>query len=339
MPDLSNTTLLPRVRAAFDRRLLERLLANRSHDVALEKRPLSMRSGNQIKFRRFESLAAATTPLTEGVTPTGTVLDDTQLTSTIYQLGDFVTITDIAEGTDESALIAESIDIAGEQASDSVDKSIRDVINAGTYYIRATGDNTYGSNDAGGSEVRTNVDYIMDDTYLNAAIRQLEGFNVKKFKSVVKHGTGIGSLPVAESYIAIVHPHVAFTLRGMTGFIAVQEYGNYTDIMPGEIGAWKYGIRFVMTSNAKIWLAGGGSGTTYRNTGSVYDVYGTLVMGKGFAAMTDFEGGVRVEYQPRGSAGTADPLKQRSTVGWIVDMVPTILNDYCGVRIETCAAL
>lgn len=338
MADLSNTTVLPRVREAFDKALLDRLLPQLVHDVGADKRPLSMRSGNQIKFRRFESHSAATTPLTEGVTPSGTTLDDTQLTSTIYQLGDYVTITDVAEGTDESPLIAEAIELAGEQAGDSVDRSIRDVINAGTYFLRVDGDGTYSSANA-----RTTIDHIISDDVLNAAIRQLESYNVKKVKGKIKHSSGYGSSAIADSYIAIVHPHVAYDLRinvgSSGGFIPVQDYASYTDLLPGEIGAMENGIRFVSTTNAKIWTASGGTGTTYRDSTSSgdYDVYSTLVFGRGFYAMTELDGGIRTIYHPKGHGD--DPLEQRSTVAWIVDMVPTILNDYCGVRIESCASL
>ena len=41
-------------------------------------------------FRRYEALALATTPLTEGVTPVGSSLTFTDYTATLVQYGDFL---------------------------------------------------------------------------------------------------------------------------------------------------------------------------------------------------------------------------------------------------------
>ena len=47
-----------------------------------------------IKFRRYTLLTAATTALTEGVTPTGSQLATTDVPATVLQYGDFLTLTD-----------------------------------------------------------------------------------------------------------------------------------------------------------------------------------------------------------------------------------------------------
>lgn len=340
MADLTNTTVLARMRVMFDKRLLDRLLPNLVYATGLESRPLSMRSGNQIKFRRIESLAAATTPLTEGVTPTGSVLSQSTLTSTIYQLGDFVTITDIVEATDESPLIAEAMDVCTEQAENSVDRSIRDVVTAGTYYLRCNTTSNYTS--SGG---RTTVNAYINKESLRAAVRQLEGYNVKKFKSMIKASTGVGSSPIPEAYIMLAHPHNVYDLRhnvgASNGFIPVHQYSSQVDLMPNEVGAFDDGIRIASTTNCKIWENAGSDGVSaYKSTlGANVDVYGCLVYGRGFAARTELEGGIQTKFKPRGSAGTGDPLDQRSTVGWIIDFVPTILQDYAGVRIECAASI
>lgn len=338
MATLTNTTQLARVRAAFDKRLLERLLPNLPHSIGAEKRPLAMRSGNQIKFRRIESLAANATPLTEGVTPTGTVLSDTKLTSTIAQHGDYVIITDIAEKTDEIALASEAVDTLAEQGAKSMDQVTRDVINAGTYYLRVTSSSAYSASGA-----RVTVAYPIIKEALRAAVRQLESYDVKKFKDAIKAGPGVGSLPVPEAYICLVHPHVAYDLRHLlgetNGFIPVHKYSNYAGLYPGEIGALDAGVRFVSTSNGKIWTGEGAASTSYKYTGSNLDVYGCVMFGKGFYGDTEFEGGLKTIVQDFGSAGTIDPFKQRMTVAWLAEYVCTILNDYCGVRIECAASL
>ena len=43
--------------------------------------------------------------------------------------------------------------------------------------------------------------------------------------------------------------------------------------------------------------------------------------------------------KPLGSAGSADPLEQRSTVGWKATTITTILNQTWMIRLETLASL
>ena len=45
-------------------------------------------------------------------------------------------------------------------------------------------------------------------------------------------------------------------------------------------------------------------------------VYGCLFLGKGAYGVVDLSEGTEVIVKPRGSSGTADPLDQRSSVGW-----------------------
>src|SRR3990167_5669058 len=49
------------------------------------------------KFRRYEALSLATTPLVESVTPSGKKLTVTDLTLTLSQYGDYVSYSDIIE--------------------------------------------------------------------------------------------------------------------------------------------------------------------------------------------------------------------------------------------------
>ena len=69
------------------------------------------------------------------------------------------------------------------------------------------------------------------------------------------------------------------------------------------------------------------------------DVHATLVFGADAYGVVDVAGGgvLRTIVKPCGSAGAADPLDQRSTVGAKVDAyAATILNDLWLVRIEHC---
>lgn len=322
------TTDIPSpIRAYYNRRLLERLLPKLIHKAAAEMRPLKMRSGDQIKFRRLESLSAQTAPLEEGVTPSALVLDDTQITSTIAQYGGYSIITDMIQLTDLDPIVSETVGLMGEMMGNTVDQTIASVINAGTEYYRVTATNTYSTSGA-----RVVVDNgTLTPYHLRAAVSKLENLNVEKLKPIIKHSSGYDSHPVPEAYLLFVHPTIAQWIKGgdttywasTAGFIPVHQYASYGGVLPGEIGAHTSGVRLIQSTNVKTWAAAAADGTT---------VYSNLLVGRGFYACTEMEGGVRTYVHDRKTEG--GPLEQRSTVGAIVEHVTTILNDNCAVRIE-----
>ena len=63
-------------------------------------------------------------------------------------------------------------------------------------------------------------------------------------------------------------------------------------------------------------------------------VYGCLFLGKGAYGTVDLSEGTEVIVKPRGSSGTADPLDQRSSVGWKGIHAAAILYDEYIVRVE-----
>ena len=63
-------------------------------------------------------------------------------------------------------------------------------------------------------------------------------------------------------------------------------------------------------------------------------VYGCLFLGKGAYGVVDLSEGTEVIVKPRGSSGTADPLDQRSSVGWKGIHAAAILYDEYMVRVE-----
>ena len=72
------------------------------------------------------------------------------------------------------------------------------------------------------------------------------------------------------------------------------------------------------------------------------DIHGTLVFGADAYGVIDVNGGgaLRTIIKPCGSAGAADPLEQRSTVGAKVEAyTATILNNLWMVRIEHAVSL
>ena len=67
MPAFTTKSTIPNVNAYYDRDLLDRALPRFLYARFAQVRDLDRNSGDTIKFRRYARLAAATTPLVEGV--------------------------------------------------------------------------------------------------------------------------------------------------------------------------------------------------------------------------------------------------------------------------------
>ena len=88
-------TLSAEAKTFYDKTLLARLLPTLVFAKFGQKKSIPSRSGKTIEFRKFASLAPATTPLTEGVTPTGKSLSVSAITASVNQYGDYVEISDV----------------------------------------------------------------------------------------------------------------------------------------------------------------------------------------------------------------------------------------------------
>ena len=94
----------------------------------------------------------------------------------------------------------------------------------------------------------------------------------------------------------------------------------------GEIGKL-YGVRFVETTEAKVWAGASSDNRT---------VYSTLILGDNAYGVTEVTGGgLQHIVKQLGSAGTGDPLDQRATAGWKATKVAERLVENYMVRIES----
>ena len=127
-------------------------------------------------------------------------------------------------------------------------------------------------------------------------------------------------------YIAIVGPDTMYDLQEDDAFIKVSQYQDKENIYTGEIGRL-FGVRLVETTEAKVF---GGAGAEKADVASV------IVLGQYAYGITSLKGAKpRVIVKPAGSAGTADPLDQISTVGWKMDGFGVkMLQPEYAVRIE-----
>lgn len=287
----------------YDRTLLDRLLPTLIYTQYGQKKQAPKREGDTMNFRRFNSLAAATTPLTEGVTPTGNTLSISSVTATVSQYGDYVQISDKIDMVGIDPVLTEAVQVLGEQAGLTVDTVVRDIVVAGTSV-------QYAGGVAGRSSVASTN--LLTGTEIKKAVRTLRRNNAKE---------------VADgAFIGIIGPDAEFDLMSDSMWVDVSKYQNAEQVYKGEIGKL-YGVKFIRTSNTKKFAGAGASGI---------DVFATMIIAKDFYGVCDIAGSSKPESIVKGfgSAGTSDPLDQISTAGWKALFTAVRLQELAAVRIE-----
>jgi N4-gp56 family major capsid protein len=307
------STLSTQLQTFYDRNLLSRLLPSLVYLIFGQPKGMPKNAGQTVNFRRFSSLAAATTPLTEGVTPTGDQLTITQLTASPLQYGNFVAVSDILDMTAIDPILMETGELLGEQAALTIDTVVRDILKAGTTVQFCGTGNTQTSHVAT-TDLITHLE-------IRKAVRTMQDNNVRRLTSIVNPSTGVGTKPIAASYVGIVSPSTLFDLKGVTGWVPVHEYGSMGALLPNEEGSCE-GVRFISNTNSAIQVAGG----TTSN-----DVHCTLILGADAFGVITPEG-VQNIVKPQGAGD--DPLNQRSTSGWKAYFTAVILQQLAILRLE-----
>ena len=298
----------------YDMTLIDEAESNLVHDQFGQKRPIPANGGKTIEFRKFAPLAKATTPLTEGVTPDGKSLTVSTITATVAQYGDYITQSDVLELTALDNTILEATKLLGRQAGATLDTVVRNVLQSGTNVTYCPKIGADGTETAVTS--RGNLD----------ATAQL---TVDVVQQVVAKLRAQNAPTIGGKYVAIIHPYVAYDLMRDPEWIDAHKYAQPTNLYEGEIGEIA-GVRFVQTTEAKIYT---GSGCP-----SGLAVFASLFLGEGAYGVTEISGGgLQTIVKQKGSAGTADPLDQRSSVGWKAIKTAEILIPNYLVRVESCS--
>jgi N4-gp56 family major capsid protein len=320
MANLTQTALSDAIKTQYERRLLTRAVPRLVHGRwGMTAR---LNKYGSYELRKYGSLSAVTSALTEGTTPaeqSAPSLTLTTITPLFY--GSWLGHTDELEMTVFDPLISEMSSILGEQAGVSADTLIRNTLTAG-----ATKDYSNGKSD------RTSLDAPADDVDYSDFIKQLAALEAAD------------ALPVdGEDFICILHPHTWASLMQDDTFVNMFQHeaarDNNSPIRSGYVGR-VLRCKLFVTSNAREYADGGAGGTT--------DVYSMLFIGReaygyvGMAGITPSivdnqpaSGGpltgksvrpVEIIVKPLGSAGADDPLNQRATVGWKMALATAVTN-------------
>lgn len=308
----------------YEKRLIDLAGPKLVHDQFADKYPIPKNGGKTIEFRKYSPLAKATTPITEGVTPDGNKLNVTGIQATVAQYGDWIQMSDLLELTAIDNNVVQATKLLGNQAGRTLDTVTREVLAGGTNVIYAPKVGTGGAKTEVTTRSGLDATAKIDVDLIFRAARQLKAMNANK---------------IDNSFVAIIHPDVAYDLMRSEGWVDVHKYATPENIYEGEIGKIG-GVRFVETTEAKIWnddtcpVKTAQSGET---PATYYAVYATLVLGANAYATTEITGG-GLQHIVRPVGYGEDPLNQRSSCGWKCTKVTKRLVEEYMVRIESCSS-
>ena len=301
----NSSGLTPTMKTFYDRVLLERTLPVLLHDKFAQKKRIPRNGGLTVEFRKFNGLATATVPLTEGVPPTLKDVSMSSFTATVAQYGDAVGFTDIVSTTTLDPVLTETTAVLGEQAGETIDELIRDVLNVGTI-VAYTNSRT--------SRITVAAGDVVTVADIRKAVRTLKINRAKK---------------IDGWYHAIVHPRVAHDIQGTNEWVTANNYAGASRIFDGSLGTL-YGVKFWETDKAKVFTGLGAAGI---------DVYSTLFFGANAYGVVDLDGhSLQSYYKPLGSAGTADPVDQQQSMGWKVAFTTVRLVEQYMLRLESAVS-
>ena len=297
----------------YEKRLIDQAEPALVHDQFGDPYPIPANGGKNIEFRKYDSLPKATTPLTEGVTPDGQTMNVSTVTAEVKQYGGWVPITDTLQLTAIDNNIVQATKIIASQAGRTLDTIVRDVLAGGTNVIYAPKIGEGGVETAVTSRATLDATCQLTSDLIARAATQLKAMNAD---------------PIGTSFVGIIHPYVAYELRRDPDWIDVHKYAQPDEIYNGEIGTL-HGVRFVETSEAKIWK---GTGCP-----AGLAVFSTLILGAHAYGSTEIEGG-GLEHIVKQLGYGDDPLNQRASVGWKAHKTAERLVEQYMVRIESCSA-
>ena len=264
---------------------------------------------NQIRYARYSDLGANATALSEGVAPTEQGLTISSDAFAAVQYGQTLSITDLAQLDSPHDLISVASDRLARQAAETMDLVVRDVITAGTN-VKYAG--------AATSRATVAKTHVITGDLIKRQVAALKAANVPTFAD----GT----------YRCIIHPFHEYDLisdTAVSGWLEANKYVDNTPLLNGEIGKFA-GVRFVVSSNAKVWAGAGATGA---------NVYNAQFFGPDSFTVGDSQ--TLQAYFTAPGGDHADPLAQKAIAGWKMRFGAKLL-DLAGakyIRLETGATL
>lgn len=310
-----------------------------------------------VKWERINNLTATTTALGEIqgnaaflygralVTPTVS-----NVTVAMAKYGTAIQLTEEIDIYNVNTRAMKFMDTLGANAGESLNALMFAV------YQGAGASQTRISNNAvGGAVGVSNTAFSISLTDIKFAVNGLNGAAAMPFTPMGTGSVNVGTLPIRSSYYGICHVDVEEDIRGLTGFIPVEQYAGYTETLPFEFGVVG-GVRWASTQVSTIASsAGKKTAAGFRGASTILnDVYDSFIYGKeaigtvglgNMHASNSYEmynpktpPAVDLIYKPLGSAGAGDPYNEIASLAWKAFFAGKILNSAWNYRIRSLSA-
>lgn len=286
----------------YNRELLRTFEPNLVHLQFGDEHRMPPHSGLVMNMRKLIPLETNTKALSEGDPGESVMLAETEVTVQLQQYGEYARCTDKLDLTHLDMDIMRRTKLFGDAGARSIDAVVREELAKCANVIYAGGK---------ASRAELTAADKLTSRELRKAVKTLKKNHAQTFSGY---------------FVAIIGPDTMYDLQEDEAFVKVSQYQDKENIYTGEVGRL-FGVRLVETTEAKIFEGAGASGA---------DVASVIVLGQYAYGVTSLKGAKpRVIVKPAGSAGTADPLDQISTVGWKMDgFGAKLLQPEYAVRIE-----
>jgi N4-gp56 family major capsid protein len=287
----------------YDRNLLENAREEFIISNFTSKKSMPKYEGDGVVFSYYEHLDTFETPLTEGQTPTSSVLEKVNVRGKMNQYGSFVPYTDIVNihGEDGARFISDVTQNLGGAAGQTQEKIIIDTII--------------------GEATQIVFDTDLATTFKTAEL-SLRNSLAAKFKTMITGSVNYGTTPVRPAYVGIVSPDGAAALESTPGYKGVEEYGYSDGLLPNEVGSYR-GIRFCETTLMPNDTTGGTPGKLQ-----------AIILAEEAVAEVGIRGMKKIQtiIKELGSAKADDYLNQNGSVGCKFHLAAVTLRpDWCAV--------
>lgn len=366
-------TLSDEMKTYYSDYLIDNAVPKLVHDQFGQKHPIPKNGGKTIEFRKYSPLPKLLTPLTEGVTPDGQSLTVTTVEATVDQYGGYVTLSDQLLLTAIDNNMVQATKLLGNQAGVTLDTITREVLNGGTNVVYAGGvtsrnaltgkltvddikkavralknqnaekigdsyvaiihpDVTYDlTNDPTWQAVK---DYDPKDWY-EGEIGKIAGVRfVETTEAKIFHGDDLASDSRTLTVNGQVSSNTTVTFDG--GTVAADALVGREVLIGDTVAKVTANTTTTLTLDTAVTAAD--NDIIYPGEGGKEgcDVYSTLILADNAYGVTEIEGGgLQHIVKQLGSAGTADPLEQRASVGWKATKVAERLVESFMVRVES----
>lgn len=305
------STLSVEAKEFYTKDLLRLAQANCVYVQLGGKQSIPRNGGKTVEWRQMSAFPKALTPLTEGVTPNGVPVVVAKINRTLQEFGAYSTLTDILDLTSIDPMVVEVTARHAQSMALTLDTIVKNELAKCANVLRA-------GDAASKGVIDDSATYKLTPQLIAKAVTFLKQRNAPK---------------IDGSYVAVIHPSVAYDIMTSPDWIDIRKYRNSVNIFNGEIGKL-YGVRFIESTEARI--ASDGASFTDSDGTKKHAVYDCFFLGKDAFKVIDVGGaGAEVIVKEKGSAGTNDPLNRRSTVGWKIPMfgAKVTIPDYI-VRVE-----